>query len=220
MQACTEAYTDASTAHAPRHIPMHHIHMCMHMHMHMHMCICWGRVDAQSSVGTVGADQRHSAHSLLPAACNDQIAASKARRLPSLLFNSALAAAPTAAVVTDRGPASFATLLDIKANRFSDHQHHSNGSNGDTNTAASASAPAAATTLKTRLWVAGMAGALGRYEYGTTRALSGSSPWSTSRSLWTTRALSAVPAVTLKELLVFARELRVDEQVAGGCSLI
>ena len=107
-------------------------------------------------------------------------------------------------------------------------------------------------TLKSRLWVAGMAGALGKYEYGSTRGLSGAdgrsnrspkpnpdpitlllavsltlaltlaltqtaggSPWSTARGPRSTaRALGAPPAVTLPELLLFARGLQIDAQAA------
>lgn len=118
----------------------------MHTHMHGTLMVhvlgtCWGRIVAQSSVSSTVSGQKRSVLSL-PAACDDQLASSKTRRPASLLFNSAPVAdpvaAPTAAPAVDRGPASFTTLLDVKADRLS----ASNSRNDDNATPAAAPAPA------------------------------------------------------------------------------
>ena len=89
-----------------------------------------------------------------------------------------------------REPASFAALLNIKLGVVDESSN-----NDDDGAAAPASAPAAAMNLTQRLFVKGLGGALGKYEYGSTRGLSGGSPWSTARSHWSARALGAAPTV-------------------------
>ena len=118
----------------------------------------------------------------------------QARRLPSLLFSSAPAAAPAAAPVDPhaaREPASFAALLNIKLGVV-DESNDDDDDNNDVGSAADVDAPR---TFSRRLWVKGLGGALGKYEYGSTRGLSGGSPWSTARSHWSARALGAAPTV-------------------------